>query len=85
MPGVGAVASGDHGHSVQVTWAGEEGGKGTDSFPSVWLRDNCQCPVCFNTSSSSRQLLMKDLDPEVKVTDVKVSSGNQGHVDFGSH
>ena len=34
-------------------------------YPMVWLRDNCQCPLCFHESSHSRRMLMKDLDLDV--------------------
>jgi gamma-butyrobetaine dioxygenase len=28
----------------------------TDEYPLVWLRDNCQCPACFDQSSQSRTI-----------------------------
>nr|CAH0103769.1 unnamed protein product [Daphnia galeata] len=27
-----------------------------DEYPLVWLRDNCQCPACFDQSSQSRTI-----------------------------
>ena len=30
--------------------------KFTDEYPLVWLRDNCQCPACFDQSSKSRTI-----------------------------
>ena len=52
--------------------------KGVEShyFPSIWLRDNCQCPQCFNEHAQARLVLMKDLDLEMKATNI-VDCGSQ--------
>ncbi|XP_026562053.1 gamma-butyrobetaine dioxygenase isoform X1 [Pseudonaja textilis] len=39
-------------------------------YPSVWLRDNCQCPDCFLHSAKARKLLLENLDVNIKVKDV---------------
>ncbi|XP_028650051.1 gamma-butyrobetaine dioxygenase [Erpetoichthys calabaricus] len=43
---------------VSIQW-----NDGTQSlYPYVWLRDNCQCPLCFLQSAKARKILMTDLD-----------------------
>ena len=37
----------------------------TLTYPYVWLRDNCRCNGCYNTSCLQRETFMADLDPEV--------------------
>ncbi|XP_013916618.1 PREDICTED: gamma-butyrobetaine dioxygenase [Thamnophis sirtalis] len=39
-------------------------------YPSVWLRDNCQCPDCFLHSAKARKLLLENLDINIEVKDV---------------
>ncbi|XP_069693592.1 gamma-butyrobetaine dioxygenase-like [Periplaneta americana] len=39
-------------------------------YPSLWLRDNCQCPKCFNMSMQSRTLDWKYFDINNKPTHV---------------
>jgi hypothetical protein len=41
-------------------------------YPSVWLRDNCQCPKCFNMVMQSRTLDWKYFDINIKPTHVMV-------------
>ena len=36
-----------------------------DEYPSVWLRDNCQCPECYNKAARNRMMLMQNLDVDV--------------------
>ncbi|CAH1250468.1 BBOX1 [Branchiostoma lanceolatum] len=57
---------------VEVEWSGG----GVSRFPYVWLRDNCQCPQCFNPDSRSRLVLMSDLD--VNVSPVRVELQARG-------
>lgn len=33
-----------------------ENGEQTMKFPVTWLRDNCQCPKCFHSGTTSRIL-----------------------------
>ncbi|KAM3851973.1 gamma-butyrobetaine dioxygenase isoform 2-T2 [Vipera latastei] len=42
-------------------------------YPSVWLRDNCQCPDCFLQSAKARKLLLENLDININVKDVTLS------------
>lgn len=51
---------------VRLQFKGE-----TLKFPSVWLRDNCQCEKCFHSSAKSRTIDWRDFDGNVKATDVK--------------
>lgn len=41
-------------------------------FPVVWLRENCQCPQCFDKNSLSRMLDFSKFNINVKPVDVKV-------------
>ncbi|NXM74396.1 BODG dioxygenase, partial [Serilophus lunatus] len=59
----------DAGHFVRVEW--EDGSE--SHYPSVWLRDNCQCPLCFLPSARARRLLFEDLDVNVVVKDVALA------------
>ena len=54
--------------TIEVGWSQGD----SDHFPILWLRDNCQCPKCYNESSMSRRLLMRDLDPDTSPSQVKV-------------
>ena len=60
---------------VYVTW--KDLGRGNaaedaNEYPAVWLRDNCQCPKCYNKHANARLLLMKDLDVDIKPKQVSV-------------
>ncbi|XP_023707783.1 gamma-butyrobetaine dioxygenase isoform X2 [Cryptotermes secundus] len=54
-------------------------------YPSVWLRDNCQCPKCFNTTMQSRTVDWKYFDINIKPTHVMAEENqlklvwNDGH------
>ena len=54
---------------VELKWTGKE----SYQYPYLWLRDNCQCASCYNASSKSRRLLMKDLNPKSVPGEIKVS------------
>jgi hypothetical protein len=41
-------------------------------YPAVWLRDNCQCPKCYQNSALARKLVMKDLDAGISMTQPKL-------------
>jgi len=53
-----------------IRWKDEV--SGTDAFPLVWLRDNCQCPLCFASSSQSRAINLGNfkLDQKPKNTEL---------------
>ena len=53
---------------VELKWTGKE----SYQYPYLWLRDNCQCPNCYNASSKSRRLLMRDLNPKSAPGEIKV-------------
>ncbi|XP_049792672.1 gamma-butyrobetaine dioxygenase-like isoform X2 [Schistocerca nitens] len=40
-------------------------------FPIMWLRDNCQCPKCFNSQQMSRIIYWDELDTNVKPADIQ--------------
>ncbi|XP_063842354.1 gamma-butyrobetaine dioxygenase-like isoform X1 [Scylla paramamosain] len=58
---------------LKVRWTGG----GDDSYPYLWLRDNCQCTKCFHRSSLSRSVMLKDLSLSLNCADVKVSDGGE--------
>ncbi|KAK3875066.1 hypothetical protein Pcinc_020052 [Petrolisthes cinctipes] len=45
-------------------------------YPYVWLRENCQCPSCFNSDAVARLFLTDDLDLHVHPKDIQVCDGN---------
>lgn len=45
-------------------------------FPTVWLRDNCQCPKCYHPDTQSRSSLVKNLDPFISFD--KIASEGDG-------
>lgn len=51
---------------ICVHW--EDGSKSL--YPSVWLRDNCQCPDCFLHSAKARKLLLENLDVNIGAKNV---------------
>ncbi|KAM7424558.1 hypothetical protein PAMA_000754 [Pampus argenteus] len=58
---------------VEVEW--EDGGQSL--YPFIWLRDNCQCPLCTLQSAQARKLLMSDLDIDTGVDVVEVTNDNK--------
>ncbi|KAK8371992.1 hypothetical protein O3P69_014198 [Scylla paramamosain] len=53
---------------LQVRWEDSS----VESYPYIWLRDNCQCPNCYHPFSQARRVMLKDLDLSVACVDVKV-------------
>lgn len=58
---------------VEVEW--EDGGQSL--YPFIWLRDNCQCPMCTLESAQARKLLMADLDVHTGVDAVELTMDNK--------
>uniref|UniRef100_A0A8D0BDS5 gamma-butyrobetaine dioxygenase n=1 Tax=Salvator merianae TaxID=96440 RepID=A0A8D0BDS5_SALMN len=58
---------------ICVHW--EDGDKSL--YPSVWLRDNCQCPDCFLHSAKARKLLLENLDVNIVVKKVVLQEGKK--------
>ena len=54
----------------QINWSSGH----CSRYPFVWLRDNCQCELCFHPVSLSRTFYLKDLDTEVRPLDVQVKA-----------
>lgn len=52
-----AVNSAQQRRQLDVKWQHGE----VTSYPFVWLRDNCHCPVCYNQTAKSRCQLVSDL------------------------
>ncbi|XP_063855501.1 gamma-butyrobetaine dioxygenase-like [Scylla paramamosain] len=59
---------------LQVRWEDSS----VESYPYIWLRDNCQCPNCYHPFSQARRVMLKDLDLSVACVDVKVSNAGEG-------
>ena len=58
-----------------MQWKGSwntEAKENINEYPAVWLRDNCQCPSCYNKHANARLLLMKNLDVEVQPKHITV-------------
>ena len=68
---------------VCVAWEGTA--QEVDKYPSVWLRDNCQCPDCFDPSSRQRKLLLRNLDADIQPvsTTFHPDTNEVGHNFFG--
>ena len=46
-----------------------------DEFPHFYLRENCNCPQCFNPSTNARNIFApKQLDLHVKAKSAKIDS-----------
>lgn len=58
---------------VEVEW--EDGGH--SMYPFTWLRDNCQCPICYLESAQARKLLMSDVDVNTGVDVVEVTNDSK--------
>ncbi|XP_076011926.1 gamma-butyrobetaine dioxygenase [Genypterus blacodes] len=58
---------------VEVEW--EDGGQSL--YPFSWLRDNCQCPLCFLRSAQARRLYLLDVDIHTGVDVVQVTDDNK--------
>ncbi|KAJ8333960.1 hypothetical protein SKAU_G00412790 [Synaphobranchus kaupii] len=65
-PSIRQVQAMDVERLVQVKW--EDGSHSL--YPFVWLRDNCQCPVCTLHSAKARSLLLSQLDVNTTVDQV---------------
>lgn len=65
------VARDDASRCLDVTWS--DGSKGT--FAYAWLRDNAPSAHTYNfgARNRARHLLMRDLDPELRPSDARVS------------
>ena len=53
---------------VTIEWDSEQ----HDSFPSCWLRDNCQCPKCFHSGADGRLINLHQTDPNIQPKDVNI-------------
>ncbi|CAL4068021.1 unnamed protein product, partial [Meganyctiphanes norvegica] len=42
-------------------------------YPYAWIRENCQCPQCFNSEAIARTFLVEDLDVNLKPREIKVT------------
>lgn len=54
--------------TVSVTFADHS----ASDYPYVWLRENCQCPTCFQEDAIARLFLVDDLDLNIQPKEVQV-------------
>ena len=59
---------------LSITW----NEKVNEKYPAVWLRDNCQCPKCYQASAFARLHVMQKVDTEIKIQSTFLS--NDGKV-----
>ena len=53
---------------IEVQWDDQTSCK----FPHLFLRDNCQCPLCFHASSQQRLLdVVNTVDVDIRASDVR--------------
>ena len=53
-----------------------EVGGDVEKFPYLWLRDNCQCDLCFEKKSFSRVVNLSEFPVDIKPKEVKVRKKN---------
>jgi len=58
---------------LEVTWNDGE----QTSYPYIWLRDNCQCSVCFHAPTATRRVHFHNTDFNVMPQNVEVMSDLQ--------
>ena len=63
---------------LDVTWSCGD----VTSYPYVWLRDNCQCSMCYNSASKSRSSLLHDLPLDAHPTECSVCLSNSSIIAF---
>ena len=81
-----AVSKTTKGTSVlSVKWNSEK----EVHYPAVWLRDNCQCPKCYQKTAMARLSLMRNLNIEIDIPKVEIVENdkikihwNDGHESF---
>ncbi|RLV91442.1 hypothetical protein DV515_00014108 [Chloebia gouldiae] len=72
-PAIRKVEASGEGRFICVQW--EDGSE--SSYPCVWLRDSCQCPLCFLPSAGARRLLLEDLDVNIAVKQVALADSKK--------
>lgn len=53
-------------------------------YPSIWLRDNCQCPTCYHSPSKSRIINWQSTNINILPKRVKVSIINNPKISVKS-
>ena len=46
-------------------------------YPAVWLRDNCQCPKCYQKTAMARLSLMRNLNIDIDIPKVEILENDQ--------
>ena len=68
------VTSQDHCHTLNVTWLDGT----TLQYPSVYLRDICQCSLCFDKASQGRLFdTVSELDINIRFSSVTVDDNGK--------
>ena len=63
---------------LSITW----NEKVTEKYPAVWLRDNCQCPQCYQASAFARLHVMQKVDTEIKIQSTFLSNDGKVSINF---
>ena len=48
-------------------------GGSSNLFPYCWLRDNCQCSVCFDSDALCRKLTLEDWEHQDRPQTIQAS------------
>ena len=46
-------------------------------YPAVWLRDNCQCPKCYQKTAMARLSLMRNLNVDIDIPKAEIIDKDQ--------
>ena len=46
-------------------------------YPAVWLRDNCQCPKCYQKTAMARLSLMRNLNVDIDIPKAEIINQDQ--------
>ena len=68
-------------NDVILEWDDANNRGDKDIFPSLWLRDNCQCPSCYQPGGG-RLVNLRDLDPEIRPKEAKMTGDEGGFLDI---
>ena len=47
------------------------------AYPAVWLRDNCQCPKCYQKTAMARLSLMRNLNVDIDISRAEIINPDQ--------
>lgn len=53
-------------------------GSRTLTLPYLWLRDHCRCNVCYNHKTNQKNILIQELDPDIRPEKVEIADSGNG-------